>query len=139
MKQKTEPWFNGDILAGIRRRDVLFKRFRRERGNVELYREYCRVRNKVQRDIKLAKQFYFRNQIERNRDNSGKLWTQLKDLGYGGSRKSDGPIVLEDGGVKHFDPGTVANIFNKFSIKNILEKDSSKRSYFDCIDFEKKN
>ena len=114
VKQKTEPWFNGDILAGIRRRDVLFKRFRRDRGNVELYREYCQVRNKVQRDIKLAKQFYFRNQIERNRDNSGKLWTQLKDLGYGGSRKSDGPIVLEDGGDKYFDPGTVANIFNKF-------------------------
>ena len=114
VKQKTEPWFNGDIQAGIRRRDVLFKRFRKDRGNVELYREYCRMRNKVQRDVKLAKEFYFRGQIERNRNNSGKLWTQLKDLGYGGSRKSDGNIVLEDGGTKHFDVGTVAKVFNKF-------------------------
>ena len=70
VKQKSEPWVNTDILAGIRRRNALFRSFRKDTNKKELYVEYCRVRNRVQRDIKKAKESYFRDQIERNKNNS---------------------------------------------------------------------
>ena len=114
VKRKTEPWFNGDILAGIRQRDALLRRFRKDRSKTQVYAEYCRVRNRVQRDVKKAKEYYFRNQIERNRNNSSKLWSHLKSLGYGSTCDSNSPIVLENNGSKCFDSKLVADIFNRF-------------------------
>ena len=114
VKQKTEPWFNGEILAGIRQRDALFRRWRNDKNDVTVYKDYCRIRNKLQRDIKKAKEFYFHNQLTRNKDDSRKLWSHLKGLGYGTFNKDGGQIVLEDGGKKLFDMRCVANCFNHF-------------------------
>jgi hypothetical protein len=73
VKQRTEPWVNTDILAGIRKRDDLFRRFRNDRSRTDLYQDYCKTRNKVQRDVELVKQYYFRDKIDQNRNNSKKL------------------------------------------------------------------
>ena len=114
VKQKTKPWFNSDIQAEIRRRETLFHEYCKDRGKEEIYREYCRIRNKVQRDVKKAKEFYFRDQVVRNRDDSGKLWSHLKTLGYGASRKGNGMTVLMDDGDRCYDNKTVAGVFNRF-------------------------
>ena len=106
---------NSHILASIRKRDTLLSRFRKDRSNVSVYSEFCKVRNGVQRDIKLAKENYFKRGIEQNKGDSGKLWSHLKSLGY--SKKiscSSSNIVLEDNGTKVFDAACVARIFNKF-------------------------
>ena len=67
----------------------------------------------VQRDINLAKETYFRNGIERNKGDSGKLWGHLKSLGFS-KKASKSPIVLEENGIKKFDALSVARIFNLF-------------------------
>ena len=94
---------NAHILSSIRKRDGLFARFKRDRSNTDLYREYCRIRNMVQRDIKLAKESYLKNGIERNRGNSRKLWDHLKSLGFSKKISNSSSIVLEQDGVKRFD------------------------------------
>ena len=105
---------NADILAAIKKRNSLLSRFKRDRSNTDLYRDYCCVRNMVQRDIKLAKESFFKGEISRNMGNSGKLWNHLKSLGF--SKKSGGSssIVLEQNGVKTFNSLSVARIFNTF-------------------------
>ena len=55
IKQKTEPWMTPDILAGIKQRDKLFKRCKGSERREDLFRQYCSIRNSVQRDIRLAK------------------------------------------------------------------------------------
>ena len=52
-------------------------------------------RNKIQRDIKSAKQQYIFNKIEDNKNNSKKLWESLKELGYQNKSKVSAKIVLE--------------------------------------------
>ena len=73
------------------------------------------MRNAVQRDIKLAKQYYFEKRVEQSKGDSGKLWANLRSLGYGakggGSSMS---IVLEQEGSKVSSPLDVANAFNRF-------------------------
>ena len=64
VKSKPNPWMNSTILAGIRERDRLLSRFKKDKTKVEIHREYCRVRNSVQRDIKQAKEFYFKRKVE---------------------------------------------------------------------------
>ena len=67
VRRRCSPWMNPHILAGIRKRDSLFSRFRKDRGNEELYREYCKVRNSVQRDVKAAKEGFFRQGVRENK------------------------------------------------------------------------
>ena len=117
VRKRPNPWMNSTILAAIRKRDSLFRRFKRDRENVSLYREYCKVRNAVQRDIKRAKEDFFKQKVERSKGNSAKLWGHLKSLG-GGKKASASPsqIVLDDHGSKVFDSSKVAHIFNSFYV-----------------------
>ena len=115
MRKKLNPWMNPHILAGIRQRDKLFSQFKRDRKNMMLYREFCKIRNSVQRDIRLAKTNYFKNKISANKNNSSGLWASLKSLGCSKTAKGSQPsIVLESNGRKEFDSGVVADIFNSF-------------------------
>ena len=43
VRSNPNPWMNGIILAGIRERDKLFSRFKRNRGDAELHKPYCQV------------------------------------------------------------------------------------------------
>ena len=74
VKKKSEPWMTTDIFACIKRRNQLFDTFRKNKARTDVYQEYCKLRNKVQRDIKLAKQFHFQNKVEQNKDDSKKPW-----------------------------------------------------------------
>ena len=114
VRNKSNPWMNSEILASIKKRDSLLSRFKRDPSNESLYREFCKTRNAVQRDIKLAKESYFKRGVERNRLDSGKLWGHLKSLGYSKAGSSSKNIVLEENGTKIFDSISVARIFNKF-------------------------
>ena len=114
VRNKVNPWMNADILSSIRKRNSLFSRFKRDRSDTVLYKEYCHVRNKVQRDIKLAKETFFKNGVERNRGNSGKLWGHLKSLGFSKKASGSSSIVLEQNGLKIHDSLSVAQIFNRF-------------------------
>ena len=115
VRQRSEPWMTAHILAGIRERDDVLRQYKRDKSDKVLYARFCRLRNAVQRDIKVAKSSYFRDKIRQNKGDSTKLWDQLKSLGY--SKKSSGDsgnIVLNEGDDKVFDPSRVASIFNRF-------------------------
>ena len=116
VKQRTEPWMTGDIISGIKRRDLLFSRFKRDRNNVDMYREFCQVRNRVQRDVKVAKQVYFKGLIERSEGDSSRLWKGLKSAGFASRAKSGAKVVLDIDGAKSFDAKRVATRFNEFFV-----------------------
>ena len=106
---------NHHILSGIRLRDSLLSRYKRDRSNQTLFSDYCRVRNQVQRDNKFAKNSYFSNLIESNKGDSKKLWGRLRSLEYKSTHASSG-IVLEQNGSKVFDSYDVATLFNRFYV-----------------------
>ncbi len=104
----------GEIISGMKRRDLLFGQYKRDRTNKEVYREYCSVRNRVQRDVRLAKKVYYRSMMERSDGDSGKLWKELRSAGFGSAVKSGAKVVLEVDGAKCFDVRKVAARFNEF-------------------------
>ena len=105
---------NPHILSGIKKRDQLLSRFRRNKNDKALYDEYCKTRNRVQRDIKLAKASHFHEKVVQSQGDSGKLWGLLKSLGYSKTSNSGSKIILEKDGSKVFDSLKVADIFNEF-------------------------
>ena len=106
---------NHHILSGIRLRDSLLSRYKRDRSNQTLFSDHCRVRNQVQKDNKFAKNSYFSNLIESNKGDSKKLWGRLRSLEYKSTHASSG-IVLEQNGSKVFDSYDVATLFNRFYV-----------------------
>ena len=64
VRKDSNPWMNATILSGIKERDRLLSRFRKDRNNVSLYSDYCKIRNQVQRDVKMAKENYFKRKVE---------------------------------------------------------------------------
>ena len=62
----------------------------------------------------MAKRNYFRQRVDQHKGDSGKLWKQLKSLGYSNKGGGNSNIVLEEGGSKVFDAPLVANLFNRF-------------------------
>ena len=106
-----------DILAGIKCRNDLFKKYRKNKNNKDgLFEQYCSVRNKVQRDIKLAKKFYFHQKIDQNRNEPKKLWAQFKSLGYSSKVTSNAETILEISGEKCFDKKWCLNVSIPFSL-----------------------
>ena len=68
--------FNGCVVKyWLLSRSVIycFLDSKRIGSNVQLYREYCSQRNAVQRDVKFAKDNYFRRKLEESKRDYGKL------------------------------------------------------------------
>ena len=114
LKNRTEPWMNNEILENIRHRDYLLYTFKKDRSNRNMYKEFCQLRNKIQRDVRMAKAEYFSSKIEENKNDSKKLWQQLKTLGYSNKTKGETKVVLDTDGEMCFDSNRVANYINEF-------------------------
>ncbi len=56
-----------DILSNITERDKILRKYNKNREHKELYIEYRKLRNKVQRDVKNVKANFFMDKIEENK------------------------------------------------------------------------
>ena len=93
LKIQSELWLTSDILDNIKIRDSFLHQLKRI-GKREDFKQFAIDRNKVQRDIKLAKSAYFTNKIEDNRFEPKKLWQSLKTLGYENGKNDTSNAVL---------------------------------------------
>ena len=62
---------NSDILQNLRHRDETLNKFRKSK-NPDLYKEYCKLRNIVQRESRISKRDYLVNKIEEKVGNAKK-------------------------------------------------------------------
>lgn len=114
IKQRTEPYITSEILSEIKYRDQLLKDFKNDRQNGELYQKFCKQRNRLQRQIKSAKENYFAEKFQENKNDPKKLWKHLKNLGYSSKKKQCSNIVLNINEEKCYEPKSIANHFNNF-------------------------
>ena len=113
LKQRTEPWMSSEILDFIKLRDSYLYKFRKH-GNQENYSLFCKFRNIVQREVKIAKSSYFANQISENRNKPKSLWQHLKQLGYKSHKSGNENVVLNIENENCHSPLRIANHFNNF-------------------------
>ena len=114
IKNRTEPWIDDNILQIIKERDKLLYASNRNKKDKELRKKFNVIRNKLQREVKKAKENYFKNKMEENKDNPKKLWGQLNTIGYSNKTKDRSKIVLESEGVKCHDSKKVCKSFNDY-------------------------
>ena len=94
LKNRTEPWMPAEILDLMKNRDKFLYSFKKHNLQ-EDFKNYCKLRNKVNREISMAKADYFSNKVEENKFDSKKLWQQLKTLGYKNKSNESSKVVLQ--------------------------------------------
>lgn len=114
IKQRTEDWMTADILNDIEERDRLLGKYNRNKSKKEYFKAYCKLRNKIQRDIKQEKSDCIMENVKENKNNPSKLWKILKSLGFRNENKSGSNIVLNKNGELSFDSKSNANYMNDF-------------------------
>jgi hypothetical protein len=62
LKNQTEPWIDSNNLDLLHRREKAYARYRKSHNNYDKIL-FNKLRNEVQRSIKLAKSEYFKGQI----------------------------------------------------------------------------
>ena len=142
IKNRTEPWMNSMILELIRERDRLLYKSNKNKGNKELRKEFNSIRNKVQHEIRKAKTNFFKDKIEKNKDNPKNLWKQLKSLGYSSKSKNNSKIVLDIENESCFEPKKIANHMNTYFLNvasKLVNMLSAAPNIFSCNSFLFKN
>ena len=109
IKVRSEPWINHEILENIRLRDKYLKLFHNSK-DPSIYTKFCSIRNRIQHQIKVARKNYFKTEIEKNKNNTKKLWNNLKQLGYQTKSKANSAITLKiDGTPCHDSRKTISS------------------------------
>jgi hypothetical protein len=112
IKQRTEEWMDSKILDLIRQRYHLLCCFNKSKKDDD-YKNYCKARYIVQREIQRAKSEYFKDKIEENKKNPKKLWQCIKDLGLQ-NKKGEAKLCLKlENGICH-NPLKIADSFVSF-------------------------
>ena len=104
---------NSEILELLHERDILLHNFKKN-NNEDVYRNFCKLRNKVQRMVKKAKYIeYIGEQVQGNRNEPKNLWKHLKNMGYKNKPKEASVALNIDNKVCQ-DQNTIVNYLNKF-------------------------
>ena len=130
-KRRNLPWLTKDIRRAIRRRNVLYRRARREH-NSSLFSHYQHQRNKVVRELRRSKAQFFRRF---NPSNAKQFWKMNKMLN---KNKPSIPALVRNGctASKNSDKAAMLNNFFSECFNTALPPLSACEDYADPSDFE---
>ena len=116
VKRELQPkWFTNNICREINRCDKLLKRARKSNSDTD-WNTYKSVKNSITNLIRDAKQNYFKDKFSEHKNNSSKLWNEIKCLSNDGyiNKSRISQIIKND--VVITDSTSIANIFNSYFI-----------------------
>ena len=132
LKQDCEPWFSGEILELISRRDKAWIKFRKYNDEIS-FSDYKSIRNKCQNVIRKAKKDFVKNEISESQNSPKALWKTLKKLGMPSKGKGASTNIglKNDSDEISFDSNFVVNKFNDFfcNVASNLVKKLPKRDF----------
>ena len=113
MKWKQKPWITKKIQKLIRRKELVYSKYVRNKSQFWYirYRSLCDI---VKAEISSGKRRYFNWYFKINMDNSKKVWKGISEIINNKFSKDNEEIYLDDNGNIITNQKTVANKFNKF-------------------------
>lgn len=108
---KLKPWTTDRLLIRLKKRKQIYKLLMRNPNNAKYKKYYTNFRNRLNFDIKNAKESYYKNKFENSSSDIKSQWKVVNSL-IGESRKrcNINEIIVEDGVVS--DCFRIANEFN---------------------------
>ena len=117
IKLQQKPWITKGILNSIKKRDNLFRQFRkcqRQGRKIVLYNRYKVYRNQIVSLIKLSKKLHMQNFFRANSKNTRKVWQGIRDIISLRKTSVFTPSHIVSHGISYTDPQSIADSFNHF-------------------------
>ena len=86
----------------------------RENDDGNLKENFKKLRNEIQREVKIAKSSFMEKELEQNINKPKKLWQNLQSLGYSNKTRSRTNIVLRISDKLCYDTLEICNHINDF-------------------------
>ena len=136
IKLKARPWISPDLAKMIRIKNKLFRKKKRQPSNINTKILYNRFRNRVNRELKKAKQNYYTTYFTNHSNDIKKTWQGIRSLVNVRKTQSQGLSHLEINGVTVDDSNKISNHVNDFFV-NIGPELDSKISHVKHVSFSK--
>lgn len=77
----NKPWLTSTLQKAIDKKNKMFHNIvKNNQQNQQIWAEYKKYRNELNRTITLAKKEYFQQKVMKNKTNPSKLWQTIKEL-----------------------------------------------------------
>jgi hypothetical protein len=110
---KIKPWMTNNLLLKIQKRKSIYKQLISNPNNMRLKKYYINFRNKLNVEIKLTKEQFYKLKFDRNSGNMKGQWNIVNELIGESSRTNDISEIHGRNGVINEEIG-IANEFNEF-------------------------
>ena len=116
IKQKYKPWITNGILKSIKRKDKLYHRYIKGKGDARLkiHTEYKTLKNKLNVIIKISKKIHYENFFAIHANNITKVWTGIKELINLKTKNVYSPNCIEDRNKMITSNIDICNSFNNY-------------------------
>jgi hypothetical protein len=107
------PWITSGLLKSIRRKNLLYKKSIQKptETNIDKYKRY---RNKLNTILRLTKQSYFCDILEKEKFNMRNTWKVLNSIIRCKTTKTKGNQTFKSGDVTYTSPHDIATHFNTY-------------------------
>ena len=111
VRLKRSPWITSELKKRMHERDIMKLKAIRSK-NPQDWGEFKQLRNKVNSDIRILKESYYKQSFTENKNDSRRTWQTINELT---SRKSNTPSIKEliINGVSINKSTDLANAFNE--------------------------
>ena len=114
IKKENNKWYSANLDKKRKNLHKLYKKFRNNRNNTNEY-NYKSAKRIYEREIKMAKSNYYKNEIFKNNKNGKKLWQLLDEVTERKSKgDSSGNITLKINNTHVSESKSVADAFNHY-------------------------
>ena len=123
-KQKIKPWITPKIIAKIKTKNKLYKKFMKSKSKDDQL-QFNKVKNEITSLTRKSKQDYYKKYFDKHSKNSKKIWNGIKEIINLKQKSSSLPTSLIDNGKFLSNQKDVANHFNSYFSDiagNILKK-----------------
>lgn len=112
-----KPWMSKGLMTSLRRKHKLYLKLKAQPFNGQLHMYYNRYKNKFRALIRDAKDSYYKNKIDKVKNDSKKIWELVNEAVNNYKRKNCEINALEVNGQvvsTSEDPLSCANAFNEY-------------------------
>lgn len=109
-RKNNKKWFTEELKNLCKERDRLYKKWVRNRNNMDNKEEYKTFRNKLNKKIFKTKQLYYKNIIDKSKNDTKQMWRTVNSL-IGRKAHSVDEVINKYLGT-HYNIEQIVNKFN---------------------------
>ena len=109
------PWLTKGLQNACKKKNALYRNYIRQRTK-EAEVKYKKYKNKLISIIRISRKEYYKNKLDRNKDNIKGIWNILNSIIRDGVKQNSLPKYFKEDDIENYNMEEVADRFNNFFV-----------------------